>query len=249
MDIIKQSLLKSWNITTNGVFNRTQRFYTIYINRTKLQEFLVNLLKISLLWRRKTFENKRYALLCLLGGLVGGIIGYIIGAINWEKLFNYAQFANFKVVLYTTIVASLINVILTVYLFIVQNASLHYKAKIDANISDDLADTYENKSYTKSLKVRFIYTMQLIVAFIAILILVIGNASENHIALIIIPFIITIVSSIMIGIFYRKFDARHPKLGEKHYTEKAFNIMDEGERYITLVSLYKVHQLNIVLLL
>ena len=111
---------------------------------------------------------KRYALLCLLGGLVGGIIGYIIGAINWEKLFNYAQFANFKVVLYTTIVASLINVILTVYLFIVQNASLHYKAKIDANISDDLADTYENKSYIKSLKVRFIYTMQLIVAFIAI---------------------------------------------------------------------------------
>ncbi|MCD9058398.1 DUF3169 family protein [Staphylococcus epidermidis] len=191
---------------------------------------------------------KRYALLCLLGGLVGGIIGYIIGAINWEKLFNYAQFANFKVVLYTTIVASLVNVILTVYLFIVQNASLHYKAKIDANISDDLADTYENKSFTKSLKVRFIYTMQLIVAFIAILIPVIGNASENHIALIMIPFIITIISSIMIGIFYRKFDARHPKLGEKHYTEKAFNIMDEGERYITLVSFYKVHQQNIVLL-
>ena len=136
---------------------------------------------------------KRYALLCLLGGLVGGIIGYIIGAINWEKLFNYAQFANFKVVLYTTIVASLVNVILTVYLFIVQNASLHYKAKIDANISDDLADTYENKSYIKSLKVRFIYTMQLIVAFIAILIPVIGNASENHIALIMIPFIITII--------------------------------------------------------
>lgn len=191
---------------------------------------------------------KRYALLCLLGGLVGGIIGYIIGAINWEKLFNYAQFANFKVVLYTTIVTSLINIILTVYLFIVQNASLHYKAKIDANISDDLADTYENKSYIKSLKVRFIYTMQLIVAFIAILIPVIGNASENHIALIMIPFIITIISSIMIGIFYRKFDARYPKLGEKRYTEKAFNIMDEGERYITLVSSYKVHQQNIVLL-
>ena len=85
--------------------------------------------------------------------------------------------------------------------------------------------------------------------FIAILIPVIGNASENHIALIMIPFIITIISSIMIGIFYRKFDARYPKLGEKHYTEKAFNIMDEGERYITLVSLYKVHQQNIVLLL
>ena len=167
---------------------------------------------------------KRYALLCLLGGLVGGIIGYIIGAINWEKLFNYAQFANFKVVLYTTIVASLINVILTVYLFIVQNASLHYKAKIDANISDDLADTYENKSYTKSLKVRFIYTMQLIVAFIAILIPVIGNASDNHIALIMIPFIITIISSIMIGIFYRKFDARYPKL-ERNITLKKHLIL------------------------
>ena len=61
------------------------------------------------------FENKKVCTSMFIRGLVGGIIGYIIGAINWEKLFNYAQFANFKVVLYTTIVASLINIILTVY--------------------------------------------------------------------------------------------------------------------------------------
>ena len=90
--------------------------------------------------------------------------------------------------------------------------------------------------------------MQLIVAFIAILIPVIGNASDNHIALIMIPFIITIISSIMIGIFYRKFDARYLNW-ERNITLKKHLILWTKERYITLVSLYKVHQQNIVLLL
>ena len=88
MDITKQSLLKAGISRQTVSLIERNDFTPSILTAIKLQESLVNLLKISLLWRRKTFENKRYALLCLLGGLVGGIIGYIIGAINWEKLFN-----------------------------------------------------------------------------------------------------------------------------------------------------------------
>ena len=53
----------------------------------------------------------------------------------------------------------------------------------------------------------------------------------------------------MIGFFVRKYDSRMPKQGEKQYTEKVLEIMDEGERHITLVSMYKVYHINISLLI
>ncbi|MEQ6043335.1 DUF3169 family protein [Staphylococcus saccharolyticus] len=99
------------------------------------------------------------------------------------------------------------------------------------------------------MKVRYIYITQLLISLISILIPVMGNASEKYIGLIFLPFVIIIVFSIMIVLFHRKFDSRYLKIGEKHYTEKIFKTMDEGERRITLVSMYKVYQNNIVLLL
>ncbi|MBL7564439.1 DUF3169 family protein [Staphylococcus saccharolyticus] len=95
------------------------------------------------------------------------------------------------------------------------------------------------------MKVRYIYITQLLISLIPVK----ENASEKYIGLIFLPFVIAIVSSIMIVLFHRKFDSRYPKIGEKHYTEKIFKTMDEGERRITLVSMYKVNQNNTALLL
>ncbi|UXR74078.1 LysR family transcriptional regulator [Staphylococcus sp. IVB6238] len=39
-------------------------------------------------------------------------------------------------------------------------------------------------------------------------------------------------------------NTRFQKLGEKNYTEKLLNLMDEGEQHITLLSMYKVHTMN-----
>jgi len=95
------------------------------------------------------------------------------------------------------------------------------------------------------MKVRYIYITQLLISLIPVK----ENASEKYIGLIFLPSVIAIVSSIMIVLFHRKFDSRYPKIGEKHYTEKIFKTMDEGERRITLVSMYKVNQNNTALLL
>jgi len=64
-----------------------------------------------------------------------------------------------------------------------------------------------------------------------------------------IPFLITIIPSLMVGFFARKFDSRYPKQGEARYTEKVLSIKDEGERHIILVSMFKTYHINLVLIM
>ena len=52
----------------------------------------------------------------------------------------------------------------------------------------------------------------------------------------------------MIGLFVRKFDDRYPKWGRKIY-RKIIEIMDEGERHINFLTIYKQFFMNIGLLL
>ena len=59
----------------------------------------------------------------------------------------------------------------------------------------------------------------------------------------------TIISSVITGLFYRKFDSRYPKLGEKNYAEKLINILDEGERHIYFNSLFKTFYINLSLIM
>ena len=44
----------------------------------------------------------------------------------------------------------------------------------------------------------------------------------------------------MLGFYSRRFDALLPKIAEKHYTEKALALLDDGERHIVLISMYKI---------
>lgn len=60
---------------------------------------------------------------------------------------------------------------------------------------------------------------------------------------------LTIIPSIMLGFFNRRFDSRYPKIGEKNYTEKTLALLDEGERHIAIVSMYKNYGVNLVLLM
>jgi hypothetical protein len=57
------------------------------------------------------------------------------------------------------------------------------------------------------------------------------------------------IAGIIIGVYYRKFDPRFPKQGEKNYTDKIFNLMDEGEKHISFVSMYKVYHWNLMMLM
>ncbi|MEJ7480469.1 DUF3169 family protein, partial [Staphylococcus pasteuri] len=78
--------------------------------------------------------------------------------------------------------------------------------------------------------------------------IVLGNGNDKVLLYALIPYLFTIIPSLMIGFFVQKFDPRYPKLGEKNYTEKVLNLYDEGEKHIILQSMYKVFCINIYLL-
>ena len=59
---------------------------------------------------------------------------------------------------------------------------------------------------------------------------------------------LTIIPSIMLGFFNRRFDSRYPKIGEKIIL-KNLSTLDEGERHIAIVSMYKNYGVNLALLM
>lgn len=192
---------------------------------------------------------KRYLLFVLIGAVVGGIIGFCFGMFEDRNLFEIVKFTSNQIVIIISIIASVINIVLTLLLYKVQQQALKYKSLMETDINDQQADDYEKLTSLKFMRTSTIYYIQILVSLITIFILALGNASNAYIFWAIIPFIITIIPSLMIGFFVRKYDSRMPKQGEKQYTEKVLKIMDEGERHITLVSMYKVYHINISLLI
>lgn len=192
---------------------------------------------------------KRYLLFVLIGAVVGGIIGFCFGMFEDRNLFEIVKFTSNQIVIIISIIASVINIVLTLLLYKVQQQALKYKSLMETDINDQQADDYEKLTSLKFMRTSTIYYIQILVSLITIFILALGNASNSYIVWAIIPFIITIIPSLMIGFFVRKYDSRMPKQGEKQYTEKVLEIMDEGERHITLVSMYKVYHINISLLI
>lgn len=192
---------------------------------------------------------RRYLLFVLIGGIVGGIIGFFIGMFEDRNLFNFVKFTNNQMVIVISMIASLINILLILILYKTQQQALKYKSLMETDINDQQADDFEKAANLKFMRTSIIYYIQIFISLITISILALGNASTTYIFWAIIPFLITIIPSLMIGFFVQKFDNRMPKQGEKQYTEKVLAIMDEGERYITLVSMYKVYHINIALLI
>lgn len=191
----------------------------------------------------------RYILLTLIGGIIGGLIGLSFGGIKILSLTPFTHFAKTNVVIIIATISSIINILLTLYLFKVHKDALNLKVKTRNHIDDESADLYEKKAYLKSMKSDFIYSIQILISLLTILIVVLGNASAKNIMFVIIPYVITIIPALMIGFFIRKFDPRYPKLGEKNYIEKTLNLFDEGERHITLIAMYKLYRVNISLII
>ena len=187
----------------------------------------------------------RFLLLILLGGIVGGVIGTFFGMFEDRNLLSIIQFSNSSIEITIIALASLINIVLTFVLYKVQRNALHYKKQMNKEIADQSADDLEQKANLNFLRTSFIYYTQVLVSLLTLL----GNGTNQLIIFVLIPYIITIIPSIMIGFFVRKYDARYPKQGEAKYTEKVLNLMDDGERHITLVSMYKIYNINMAIII
>ncbi|MCE7782311.1 DUF3169 family protein [Staphylococcus xylosus] len=191
----------------------------------------------------------RYLLFILLGSIVGGVIGSTISVMEYTNLFSNITISENSPII-VTIIASVINIILIFVLHKVQRDAIKFKSKTNQSLEDAQADLFEEKANIKFLRSNFIYYIQLSVSFITMLIYTVSNnTNEMSVFYAIIPFLITIIPSLMAGFFVRKFDSRYPKQGEARYTEKILEIMDEGERHITLVSMFKTYHINLVLIM
>ncbi|SCS65855.1 DUF3169 family protein [Staphylococcus caeli] len=194
----------------------------------------------------------RYLLLLVLGGIIGGIIGALIGAFDnvsryTDVLSHIALSFNGPIIL--CVIASVINVVLTLVLYKVQQQAINYKHQTEQVLDEQQADHYEKKANLKFISSDLICYFQISVSLLTMLIIILTHSSDDAILFSIIPYMITIIPSIMTGFFVRKFDSRYPKQGEEQYTEKILAIMDEGERHITLVSMFKIYRYNLAIIM
>ena len=194
----------------------------------------------------------RFLLLILLGAIVGGFIGGMIsGFSNVSKYTDLLEqlTVSFNAILILCIIASVINLILTLVLFQVQRNALKYTRKTEQVLDEQKADHYEKKANLKFISSNLIYYIQILISLITMIIIIISHNTEHTILYSIIPYLVTMIPSIMIGFFVRKFDSRYPKQGEEQYTEKILKLMDDGERHITLVSMFKIYHYNLAIII
>ncbi|MBO3065057.1 MULTISPECIES: DUF3169 family protein [Staphylococcus] len=191
----------------------------------------------------------RYLLLTLLGGIVGGVIGIFIGLYDSTRTFLNFELPSYNIAIITSIIASILNIILTIFLHKIHKDALKYKTKMKENLGGYQTDELEEKANLKFMRSSFIYYIQVLISLVTLLVIVSVDADSTVTFYAIIPYLITIFPSLMIGFFVREYDSRYPKQGEAQYTEKTLQIMDEGERHITLISMYKTYHVNLTLII
>ena len=187
-------------------------FMPSILTRLKLRVYSMNQLKMSLYLRRRFMKVKRYLILLVLGGIIGGFVGSSMGSIS--NFLSNVNFAHTHFGLIICIIASLIIIGLTFYLWKVQKMRLNLKIKVSILLKM-MIDLFEMKSNLNFNKSSIIIYIQLIISFVALLLIVFGHGSNSDVLYAIIPYMLTIIPSIMLGFFNRRFDSRYPKIGEK----------------------------------
>lgn len=191
----------------------------------------------------------RFIITLLIGGLIGGCIALFIDYNHSFHFFGNYHYATHSNVILISLICVALILVLSIYLIIIQKKAVHYKRLSETHIDEDEADSYDKKANLAYMQNSFIYYLELTISFIALFIIVLGNGNSSASSWALLPFMTTIISSVITGLFYRKFDSRYPKLGEKNYAEKLINILDEGERHIYFNSLFKTFYINLSLIM
>lgn len=191
----------------------------------------------------------RYIGLLILGGIVGGIIGGVIGVAQNFNIKRLLLFADFKNSITISMISTILTLILVLTAYVYLRSAFKNKKVLESNIYDEEADLYERNYNIHFNRAQILIIISNVVAFLNLFIIVLGHGSLNVYFIALIPFCVTAIMYIINGIYIHKIDSRMPKLGEKNYTEKRLSLMDEGERHITLKSLFKVNVVTISLII
>lgn len=129
----------------------------------------------------------RYIGYLLLGGLVGGIIGGILGNFDGLGIENLT-FATYTNVVVISIVATIIIILVEAIVLMNQRRALKYKRLVDEEVDIDATDQYELLANRYVLNGSILSVIQTIIAFVVLLIFVVGQAEANAMLFFLIPF-------------------------------------------------------------
>ncbi|MBX8993113.1 DUF3169 family protein [Staphylococcus pettenkoferi] len=191
----------------------------------------------------------RYIGLIILGCFIGGIIGGVIGVAQNFNIKRLLLFADFKNSIIITAISLVLILILGIFAFKYARKAYFYKNALEKDISEDNVDTYEQKSNIQFLEAQKLLLASYVIAFLNLFIIVLGHGSIEVYFIALIPFFVVVIWGTINGVYARKLDSRMPKFGDKNYTEKRLSVMDEGERHITLKSLFKVNAVTLSLVI
>ncbi|MCI2791564.1 MULTISPECIES: DUF3169 family protein [Staphylococcus] len=191
----------------------------------------------------------RYIGLIILGCFIGGIIGGVIGVAQNFNIKRLLLFVDFKNSIIITAISLVLILILGIFAFKYARKAYFYKNALEKDISEDNVDTYEQKSNIQFLEAQKLLLASYVIAFLNLFIIVLGHGSIEVYFIALIPFFVVVIWGTINGVYARKLDSRMPKFGDKNYTEKRLSVMDEGERHITLKSLFKVNAVTLSLVI
>lgn len=135
----------------------------------------------------------RYIGYLLLGGLVGGIIGGILGNFDGLGIENLT-FATYTNVVVISIVATIIIILVEAIVLMNQRRALKYKRLVDEEVDIDATDQYELLANRYVLNGSILSVIQTIIAFVELLIFVVGQAEANAMLFFLIPFLLVLFS-------------------------------------------------------
>lgn len=190
----------------------------------------------------------RYIGYILLSGLVGGIIGGILGNFDGFGIENMT-FATYNNVVVISIVATIIIILVEAIVLMNQRRALKYKRLVDEEVDIDATDQYELLANRYVLNGSILSILQTVIAFLVLLIFVVGHAKADGMLFFLIPFFVSAIFNTQFTLFDRRVDDRMPKIADKNYIEKRLEILDEGERHIELIALFKTYAINLSLLI
>ncbi len=153
-------------------------FMPSVLTAIKIARIFNETVETVLLLRRMKHENTKIYRISLLGGIVGGIIGGILGNFDGLGIENLT-FATYNNVVVISIVATMIIILVEAIVLMNQRRALKYKRLVDEEVDIDATDQYELLANRYVLNGSILSVIQTIIAFVVLLIFVVGQAEAN----------------------------------------------------------------------
>ena len=153
-------------------------FMPSVLTAIKIARIFNETVETVLLLRRMRYENTKIYRISFTRWTCRGIIGGILGNFDGLGIENLT-FATYTNVVVISIVATIIIILVEAIVLMNQRRALKYKRLVDEEVDIDATDQYELLANRYVLNGSILSVIQTIIAFVVLLIFVVGQAEAN----------------------------------------------------------------------